>query len=153
MPQQLLVVLNVCLLILLYLFFARVLRSVWIEMREPVTVPVARVGTKKKQPQKRRPAPAIPSRLITVAPPEHAGGEFPLSGEMTIGRAPGCTVVLDDPYVSSLHTRVHRTEKSWIVDDLGSKNGTVLNGKVLKGPRPLGIGDRLAIGSHEWDVA
>ena len=156
MPEQLLVVLNVCLVILLYLFFARVLRAVWIEMKEPVTVAAgsvpARAARKRSSSKRTAQAPAIPSKLVGVAPPAREGIEQGLTAEMTIGRAPGCTIVLDDQYVSSLHTRVFRDADSWMVEDLGSKNGTTIGGKRINGPRALRVGDRLAVGSNEWDV-
>lgn len=156
MPEQLLVVLNVCLVILLYLFFARVLRAVWIEMKEPVAVAAgsvsARPAGKRPSAKRRAQAPAIPSKLVGVAPPEREGIEYDLTAEMTVGRAPGCTIVLDDQYVSSLHTRVFRSTDSWMVEDLGSKNGTTIGGKRISGPRALRVGDRLGIGSNEWDV-
>jgi pSer/pThr/pTyr-binding forkhead associated (FHA) protein len=39
-----------------------------------------------------------------------------------------------------------------MVEDLGSKNGTTIGGKRLRGPRALRVGDRLGVGSNEWDV-
>lgn len=156
MPEQLLVVLNVCLVILLYLFFARVLRAVWIEMKEPMivaagSVPARATGTRSSAKRPAR-APAVPSKLVCVAPPAREGVEHGLIAEMTIGRAPGCTIVLDDQYVSSVHTRVFRDTDTWMVEDLGSKNGTTIGGRRISGPRALRVGDRLAVGSNEWDV-
>lgn len=155
MPEPLLVVLNICLLILLYLFFARVLRSVWIEMKEPVLAGTSAGSRQKAKPQPkpkaRKPPRSMPSRLVVVAPEAHRGVEFALSGEMTIGRAPGCAIVVDDAYVSSLHTRVYRRQDAWFVEDLGSKNGTFVNGTPVTDPRGVRTGDRLSIGSNEWD--
>ena len=157
MPEPLLVVLNVLLLILLYLFFARVLRAVWIEMKEPALATAStRSGSKQSTKAKPTPKPrktprSQPSRLVVVAPEAHAGLEFGLADEMTIGRAPGCTIVVDDAYVSSLHTRVNRRQDAWYVEDLGSKNGTFVNGRELNAPKAVRTGDRLSIGSNEWD--
>ncbi len=156
MPEPLLVVLNVCLLILLYLFFARVLRAVWIEMKEPALAAASSRSGSKRQAAKPNPKPrktprSQPSRLVVASPEAHAGLEFALADEMTIGRAPGCTIVIDDAYVSSLHTRVNRRQDAWYVEDLGSKNGTFVNGRELSAPKAVRVGDHLSIGSNEWD--
>ena len=53
---------------------------------------------------------------------------FPLGEEVTIGRAPGCSVALaDDTFVSQLHARVFVRDGQPFVEDLGSTNGTFLN--------------------------
>jgi len=54
--------------------------------------------------------------------------------------------ILDDAYVSSHHARISVVGDGVVVDDLGSRNGTFLNGAKLSDRRPLRIGDRLQIG-------
>ena len=72
-----------------------------------------------------------------------------MSGEeLTVGRAGGCAISLpDDTYVSSLHARVFTSGGRVLVEDLGSTNGTYLNGTKLTSTVPLGRGDRLQVGS------
>jgi pSer/pThr/pTyr-binding forkhead associated (FHA) protein len=72
----------------------------------------------------------------------------PLADEpVTLGRAPGNTVVLDnDPEVSSLHAIVEPVGGGWCVRDLGSLNGTLLGGERILGARALRHGDVLVLG-------
>lgn len=71
---------------------------------------------------------------------------FPLAGRrVTIGKV-GVDVCLDDPTVSRLHAAVEPVTGGWIVQDLGSRNGTYVNGERVLGPRGLRSGDELRIG-------
>ena len=152
MPDSLLTILKVIFLGLLYLFFLRVLRAVWTELREPKTVQVASnpLGAAP-------PAPAPKGRgkrqkggrehLVVLEPTNRKGQSFELGDELTVGRAPGCGVaLLDDTFVSQLHARVFRHDGSLYVEDLGSTNGTFLNRKQVSSASPLRKGDRLQVG-------
>ncbi len=75
------------------------------------------------------------------------GGPTPLQeGENLIGRDPASVVVLDGLRVSRHHARLVVSSGTAIVEDLGSKNGTVLNGKGLSAPTSLSDGDVIEIG-------
>jgi len=153
-PGQLLDVLKVLLLVLLYLFFVRVVRAVWVEVDGPrprrsrarrgrgaAPVPVP-------SPSSAGPAGAgVPAGLVVVAPPEVAGRRYALDEELTLGRAPGCRITLDDTFVSQLHARVFEQSGTWFVEDLGSTNGTFLNRDKVAGPAAMRPGDRLRVGS------
>ena len=65
---------------------------------------------------------------------------------MTLGRR-GADVALADRTVSVLHAVIERVTGGWIVQDLGSRNGTFVNGDRLMGPRALRHGDELRLGS------
>lgn len=67
-------------------------------------------------------------------------------GTATIGRLPECTVVLADPNASRNHAEIHRVPDGWSVVDLGSTNGTRVNGTPVK-ERTLADGDQITIGS------
>ena len=161
MPESVLTLLKFCLVAVLYLFFFRVLRAVWAEVRQPDAPPVpgpqaARVpAPQPPSPAAWHAAPPEPRReakagwLRVVKPPTMSGKSFQLTeGEVTVGRAPGCAVLLDDPTVSSLHARLTQQGDRFVIDDLGSRNGTLLNGRRLKAPTELSPGDRLGIGPN-----
>lgn len=77
------------------------------------------------------------------------GQEFPLSGEeITIGRDLDNHVVLDDVQVSRKHLRIYRKDTVWMIEDLKSTNGTVLNGKTIKKAQKLKNGDVIAAGEN-----
>jgi two-component system, cell cycle response regulator len=77
------------------------------------------------------------------------GRVFPLpAGESIVGRAPDSRVALLDGEVSRHHARLRVEGGRAEVEDLGSTNGTQVNGSVIRGPVELRAGDRLAIGGH-----
>jgi hypothetical protein len=146
-------------LAILYLFFLRVLRAVWIELREPKPAPVPAGPAPAPAPDpspgrgrgRRRDRGA--ERLVVVDPPERRGQEFPLGEELTVGRAGGCGVPLpDDTFVSQLHARVFRRDGQLYVEDLGSTNGTYLNRSKVASAVAMRRGDKLKIGQTTLEV-
>jgi len=145
-PEQLLAILKICLLVLLYLFFLRVVRAVWSELRVSGddlgdVPPVGRRARRAK-----RAAPALPSRLVVRAPVDLLGTTLPLDGVITIGRSPTATLALEDGYLSQHHARVHGDQGGWVLEDLGSTNGTYLNEVRVDEPQHLALGDMVQLG-------
>ncbi len=67
--------------------------------------------------------------------------------QITIGRAHDSAIVLDDDYASSRHARIYPApDGSWVVEDLGSTNGTYLDRTRLTGPTPVPLGAPIRIG-------
>jgi predicted component of type VI protein secretion system len=101
-----------------------------------------------------RPAPKREptGRLVVVSSPALADGEERLldSAPLTVGRSIGNDVVLDaDDYASTLHARVEpRRDGIWI-QDVGSTNGTFVNGVRVEAPRKLAPGDVIRIGETD----
>ncbi|MEZ5247027.1 MAG: FHA domain-containing protein [Acidimicrobiales bacterium] len=169
MSDQLFIVLRVCLLALVYLVFLRVLRAVWVELRAESAVAAGPAPgsspAPRPAPPRRSPAPApspAPSattaasgtaRLVVVAPGALAGRSFTLEGETTIGRGAGCGVSIDDAHVSKLHARLSPDGGGWTLEDLGSTNGTVLDGEMITRPTPIRRGGRITIGELVLELA
>jgi pSer/pThr/pTyr-binding forkhead associated (FHA) protein len=160
MTDQVLDVLKLVLLALLYLFFARVLWAVWSEVRQPANVRHAGDVAPAPTPAGGVPAPAgrrtpkpakgrrgTPARLVTLEPKERRGTAFALGATVTIGREPDNTIVItDDAYISSHHATISMADGHVVVDDLGSRNGTYLNGAKLTQRHTVHTGDRIQIG-------
>ena len=130
MPESLLAILKFCFLALLWLFFVRVLRAVWTEVR----VPAAAMAAPSAAPAATRGGTggSDAARLRVVEPAERRGRSYELGDELTVGRASGCQVALtDDSYVSQLHARIFRKDNRLWLEDLGSTNGTYLNAKAV----------------------
>jgi hypothetical protein len=161
--EQLLTILKICLLALLYLFFLRVLRAVWVEIREPARADAAAVAA--PAPVAPAPAPAPPpepkrsrrrhrlTQLTVLEPSEQRGRTYPLGNEITLGRAAGCQVTLDDTFASQIHARLFARDGQFFVEDLGSTNGTFLNSSKVGGPQVLKRGDKLKVGSTVMELA
>lgn len=141
-PEAALTALKFGFLALVYLFLARVVRVVVLEIRNPAGAAVAEVGGEKVRAGGKRGA-----RLRVLEPAEHKGETYPLGDELTVGRGGGCGVVLpDDGFVSTVHARLFRRGDSLYVEDLGSRNGTFVNGAQVQAPTKLRRGDRVQFG-------
>jgi len=145
-PDSLLTILKFCFLAVLYLFFVRVLRAVWAELREPAPVAVPAVAPAQPAAAKQAWATKGGSRLRVIEPASTRGQTYDLNDELTLGRAAGCHVTIDDTFVSQLHARLFRRDNQYFVEDLGSTNGTYLNRKKISAPIAIRKGDRLQVG-------
>lgn len=78
-----------------------------------------------------------------------SGRRIPVGpGPVTLGRSPGCDVTIDDPSVSRKHAEIRSQDGGWTIDDLGSTNGTFVNGNRVDNAS-LRTGDRIALGQSE----
>ncbi len=75
-----------------------------------------------------------------------------LEGGGVIGRAAGCDIRLDDPFISRRHARVISSEVGTAIQDLGSSNGVYVNGRRSRGITPLHPRDVLQLGGTIWLV-
>jgi pSer/pThr/pTyr-binding forkhead associated (FHA) protein len=166
MPESLLRILQFLLLALLYLFFLRVLRAVWAEVAHPrdagAVAPVRSGAATAPPPSRARSGHApkgTPQKLKVVEPTDRKGQAFALAEELTVGRAAGCQVRVEDTYASQLHARIFQRDGELFVEDLGSTNGTYLNRRgtqskeKVAGPLALELGDRLMIGKTVLEVS
>jgi pSer/pThr/pTyr-binding forkhead associated (FHA) protein len=116
---------------------------------------------RKRQPSRSRPVqppkPAKPSRAgkggraapqqLLVTGGDLAGTSMGLADQqITIGRANDATLVLTDDYASSRHARLFPQDGQWIVEDLGSTNGTYLDRHKVTQPTPVPVGVPIRIG-------
>ncbi len=69
-----------------------------------------------------------------------------------MGRAPGCSLVFDEQFVSQVHSRIFVRDGSVFVEDLGSTNGTWVNGTRAVGQMPARLGDRVQVGNVVMEV-
>ena len=148
---------------LIFLFFLRVIRAVWVEM-SPATIRKPRWQKRQERRDERNAtrAAAPPKEqkrrrqlyLKVVQPPSHAGRSYDLDDELTIGRSPGCGVSMpEDIYTSTLHARLFRHNDQLWVEDLGSTNGTYVNSEQIAKAVRLGKGDMLQVGSTVFEVS
>ena len=139
---------RVVLLLALYLFLYAVVRMLRRDLRGAT---------------RRVPAPESGPPLAAVAGPVAAntlglevieagqsalppGERIPLRDPLLIGRSAMSDVAIEDDWISAQHLRLHRQNGAWLAEDLGSTNGTRVNGRPLKGATRVRAGDVLDLG-------
>ncbi|MBM7115452.1 FHA domain-containing protein [Archangium primigenium] len=135
------------------------------EEGEPLGLGTGRSTSVRPVSPSKRPGSALAKRPGGAAPPADAAEEgltlkgltgpwankrYPLTSKLVVGRQPPAAVVFDDDSVSRRHAEVEDTPQGPMVRDLGSANGTFLNGEpVGKEPQPLLPGDVITFGMVE----
>lgn len=152
MSEALLTLLRWCLLALVYLFFFRVLQATWFSTAPSVRAKADGQAATAKSKRTLRPKKAAILTLTIVEPPEAAGRAFRVNGSLSIGRAAGCEITLDDTFISQVHARVALSESGVVVEDLGSTNGTYLNRKRVTAPVVVQPGDVIQVGSTVMEL-
>ena len=88
-------------------------------------------------------------RLVVLTSPSGepaVGATFGLDAVATLGRDVNNSIVLEDDFVSAAHASLTFRGRTWYVEDLGSTNGTFVNGSQVDGIAPLSFGDELQLG-------
>jgi hypothetical protein len=156
MDEPLAVALKFGFLVVLYLFLLWVVRSAMRDLAryggsaaaaEPVEVP--RPGRRERATPDLR--SGVSPRLEVVAAMGHEPGTtFDVGEGATFGRSNGADIRVDDPFASSAHARIFDRGGFMYFEDMGSTNGTYLNGRQLKTASRLSMGDTIRIGDSEY---
>ena len=148
--DEVLLVLKIAFLVLLYLFIWRIVRTASRDLRLPqesfILAPAGSAGVQASRPGVRT------GRLVVVKSPDiEEGLDFELnSAQLTIGRGrQNDLTIATDEYASARHARFEPRRDGVWVQDLGSTNGTYLNGARLDRPRRLAQGDIVRVGETD----
>lgn len=90
---------------------------------------------------------AIPTGIELVVDDGETIATRRFGRRVLVGRSPSADVRIDDPRVSRLHARIEMRDDGVYVEDLGSRNGTRVDGEVVAGSRRLAAGDEIGVGS------
>ena len=143
-------------LAILYLFLLWVVRSARRDLAGGANADVPVAGGAAAQPSRERGGgmdlrQGIRPRLEVVAamnfPP---GTVFEIGDSATMGRGPSADVPIEDPFASSAHARIFPRGQFMYIEDMGSTNGTYLNGRQLRRPEQLKVADSVRIGETEY---
>ena len=89
---------------------------------------------------------------VVRGPKEITGISIPLAGPVIIGRSPDADLVIADDFVSSTHAKIVPSDDGHVLEDLGSTNGTLVNGQPATRPLPLAAGDVIELGQNRLEV-
>ena len=159
MDDPLAVALKFGFLAVLYLFLLWVSRSALRDLRrgaggsaavdgEPVEAPGAQ--RRRAEPQSSFMGSVEPKLVVVAALGHEPGTTFDLADGALMGRADSAEVQIDDPFASSAHARIFPRDDFMYVEDMGSTNGTYLNGRQLRGAERLKVADVIRIGDSEY---
>ena len=155
MDEPVAVALKFGFLAVLYLFLLWVARSAMKDLSRG-TEAVAAEPVEPPSPRRRQSSvpdlrAGIAPRLVVVAAMGfEPGTTFDLNGGATMGRSDSAEIRVDDPFASSAHARIFPRGDFMYVEDMGSTNGTYLNGRQLRTAERLKVADVIRIGDSEY---
>jgi pSer/pThr/pTyr-binding forkhead associated (FHA) protein len=154
--EEVLLLLKVGFLVLLYLFIWRVVRTASRDLRgapqESIILAPQRVQDQKKRRKRGGDAKPAGKLVVVTSPAFPTGEEVPIdSAPVLVGReAENDVPLLRDEFSSGRHARIEARRDGVWIEDVGSTNGTFVNGVQLKTPRKLSTGDVIRIGQTDF---
>ena len=144
-------------LAVLYLFLLWVVRSARRDLAGGANTDVPMAGGQAAAPPRSRDRDGydlrqgIRPRLQVVTAVNYQPGQaFEIGESATMGRAPSADIPIEDPFASSAHARIFPRGQFMYIEDMGSTNGTYLNGRQLRRPEQLKAADSIRIGETEF---
>jgi FHA domain len=155
MDDPVVVALKFGFLAILFLFLLWVARS---SMKDLSRTGAAAAAEPVEPPGPRRRNPALPNLRAGVEPRidvvaamgHHPGTSFDVGSGATLGRSDGADINVDDPFASSAHARIFQRGDYMYLEDMGSTNGTYLNGRQVRTAERLKVADTIRIGDTEY---
>jgi hypothetical protein len=135
MPDLILALLRIIFLGLVYLFVWQVARAIG-----------SHLGISVRRPRREG------RKILFVKSETSAGHEVEITNVTVMGRSDEADVVLNDPYASDFHMRLVAADSGIMLHDLGSTNGTYVNGRRVTAPTQLRRGDTIQVGKTVMEV-
>jgi len=136
MSALLLTLLKLIFVALLFLFLWQIARTITIHL-----------GVRERSSRRRR-----AKEIVIVRSDSQAGLEIPIDSVVVLGRSDQADVMLDDSYASEFHLRFSIDDGDLYVQDLGSTNGTYVNGRRITAPIAVSRGDAVQVGKSVMEV-
>ena len=135
MPDIILALLRLIFLGLIYLFVWQVARGI-----------ATHLGIHAERRRRRG------TKVVILRSDTQAGLDFTVTDATVVGRSSEADLVIDDPYASEFPLRLVATENGLTLHDLGSTNGTYLNGRRVTAPAELRRGDAVQVGKTVMEI-
>jgi hypothetical protein len=156
MEDPVVVALKFGFLAILYLFLLWIARSSLKDLSRAGGGTAAAEPVEPPSPRRREQAlpnlrAGVEPRLEVVAAMGHdPGTSFDVGNGATLGRSDGADINVDDPFASSAHARIFQRGDYMYLEDMGSTNGTYLNGRQVRTAERLKVSDTIRIGDTEY---
>jgi hypothetical protein len=156
MDEPLAVALKFGFLAVLYLFLLWITRSAMKDLSRAGGGTAAAEPVEPPNPRRRQSAipdlrAGVAPRLEVVAAMGHQPGtSFDVGNGATLGRSDGADINVNDPFASSAHARIFERGDYMYLEDMGSTNGTFLNGRQVRTAERLKVADKIRIGDTEY---
>ena len=156
MDEPLVVALKFGFLAVLYLFLLWIARSALKDLARGGDATATAEPIEPPSPRRRQSTMAdlrsgVAPRLVVVAAMGHEPGTtFDVGEGATFGRSDNADIRVDDAFASSAHARIFPREEFMYLEDMGSTNGTYLNGRQVKSAERLKMADTIRIGDSEY---
>jgi len=150
--EELLLILKIAFVVVLYLFIWRIVRTASKDLRVPQESFILAPSQSNELRAVREAGPGSGGRLVVVTSPTLQPGEGRMlnSAPVTVGRGPQNDLALDgDDYASAKHARIESRRDGVWVEDIGSTNGTYVNGTRLSRAQRLTSGDVIRVGETD----
>jgi hypothetical protein len=135
-PALILTLLKLIFVALLFLFVWQISRTI-----------AGHVGLETRRPGSRR-----STQLVVVRSEQLAGRQFKIDDVAVLGRSPQADIIIEDPYASEFHMRFVAGQEGLVLHDLGSTNGSYVNGRRVTAPQVLVKGDAVQVGKTVLEV-
>ena len=136
MSALLLTLLKLIFVALLFLFLWQIARTITIHL-----------GLQERSSRRRQ-----AKEVVIVRSDSQSGLEIPIDSVVVLGRSDQADVILDDSYASEFHLRFSLDDGDLYVQDLGSTNGTYVNGRRITAPMAVSRGDAVQVGKSVMEV-
>ncbi len=136
MPALILTLLKLIFVALLFLFVWQISRAI----TGHLGIGVNRVPTRRSK------------ELVLIRGDDVSGERFKVEDVLVLGRSPQADIVINDPYASEFHMRFVSGDEGLVLHDLGSTNGTYVNGRRVTAPQVLVKGDAVQVGKTVLEV-
>ncbi|HSR45536.1 MAG TPA: FHA domain-containing protein [Acidimicrobiia bacterium] len=136
MPALILTLLKLIFVALLFLFVWQISRAI----TSHISIGVTRTSTKRSK------------ELVLIRSDDRPAETYKVVDVLMLGRSPQADIVVDDPYASEFHMRFVGGDEGLVLHDLGSTNGTYVNGRRVTAPQVLVKGDAVQVGKTVLEV-